>query len=555
MRKTIGAFLLSSVICLTAMFGVACGGDSGVINDGKTVNVKVTSAGYGTTFVTALADKFNAIYANSEEGYKINVLPAQENLSNTILLQDIYSDSGVDVYWSSVPVQLGLEGSYGECLADITESVYNQPAIKFDGTNESKTIKEKVEESSFDLNANSTYNGKYYGVPTTIGTMGFAVNTKVINDYGLEIPKTTNEMWNCVDVIMKKAKTTRIFPFTYSTSGNSYPNTPMQYWFAQYVGVDGWNTFWSMQNEDGSNMEKPYEVFKMEGIEECFANFYRMYDYNIGADGSTMQDFNAAQGQVVQGDAAFMSTGSWMYNEECVRWADYIDDVCFVKVPVISELGYKLFGGEGGYDDAKCDLILSAICDGVDANKEVSVIKSEVEKQLNVTLKEEDVQRVAEARGIAIDRSGSCWYLNNKSDPEIKKIAALFLRMCASEEGAALMAKHTNETQFFAPGALANEDEQWFTSQAATLTNKYVTLLAASNTGYRLKLNTGDSMFPGISFYMINSVLQNPTTRYDDSSLKAVKDISIFVEPAKKAASTTYEFAKEQFEKKLWMVD
>lgn len=560
MKKRLFALLMVAVMAV-ACIGTGCGGNKDdVIKDGKTVNVKVVSAGYGTTFVEALAEKFNAIYENTE-GYKINVLPAQINLGNTNLLQDIYSDSGVDVYWTNVPITLALEGDYGECLTDINDLVFAKPAIKFDGTEESKTISEKVAENAYDISKintivylgdNESIKGHYFGVPTAVGCAGFAVNTRVLADYGQSIPKTTNEMWKVVDAIMAKAATTRIFPFAYSISGNGYTSIPLKYWLAQYVGSEKWETFWSMQDKDGNNLENPYEVFAMDGIEQVLTEFFRMYDKNIGSDGSTMQDFTSAQGQIMLGDAAFMATGSWMYNEEYIRYGEYMNDVTFIKVPVISALGVKLFGSV--YSEEKCDEILSAICDGVDEEKEIETIKSEVESKCGVTLNIDDVKTAVEARGVVQDRTNSAWYISSKSDDGIKEIAALFLRMCASEDGARLMAEHTHETQFFAMNAFTDSEEPWFKGTYSMLFNKYVVTSIASTRGYREDLGLSDATFPKLTSYPVNYVLDKNLTVYDASTLKVTGSYSIFSDAAKTTKQLIYDDAKSNIEAGIWKV-
>ena len=343
MKKKWFSMAMAVALSATTVLATGCGANSGgpnvPIDDGKTLNVKVNSAGYGTTFVQALADKFNAIYENSEEGYKVNVLPAQQNLGNTNLLQDIYSDSGVDVYWAKTPIKLALEGEYGVCLLDITDSIISKPAIKFDGTQESETIANKIDKSDFYLGNGIIYNEKYYSLPSIVPSGGLACNTRVLSEYNLEIPKTTDELWHCVDVIMESAASTRVFPFTYSTSGNNYAIMLFQYWYAQYAGIAEWNRFWSMQNADGTNMQNPYEVFANEAVEKTLIECYRAFDYNIAADGSTMQDFTSAQGQIMVGDAAFMATGSWMYNEENVRYGEYMCTSVQASISIASVLG------------------------------------------------------------------------------------------------------------------------------------------------------------------------------------------------------------------------
>lgn len=560
MKKRFFAILMVMVMAIAACFSVGCGNDNGdgVVKDGKTINVKVNSAGYGTTFVTALAEKFNEIYA--EQGYKVNVLPAATDLGNTNLLQDIYSDSGVDVYWTGVNIATALEGDYGECLVDLTDLVYAKPAIKFDGSEESKTIAQKVEEIAYDISQinnvvyigkNESLKGHYFGVPTAVASAGFAVNTKVLADYSQEIPRTTKEMWKVVDAIMADAYTTRVFPFSYSISGNGYTSIPLKYWLAQYLGEQDWEIFWSMQDKDGNNLEKPYEVFAMDGVTQVLEEFFRMYDYNIGSDGSKMQDFIAAQAQLMTGESAFMATGSWMYNEEYVRYAEYIDDVTFIKVPVISALGVKLFGDDG-FNEEQCDTILSKICEGVDANKEVAEIKAAAEVVAGKTLSQEDVDAAIAARGMVQDRSGSSWYLSSKVGEDVKEIATLFLRMCASEDGARLMAEHTNETQYFALNAFEERNEPWFKGTYNMLFNKHVKTMMANPTGYRAALGVGDSTFPKLTYYPVNYVLDKELTVYNPATLVNNGQYAQFTTAAQNTQKLVYDSAKDNFNNGIW---
>jgi hypothetical protein len=328
----------------------------------------------------------------------------------------------------------------------------------------------------------------------------------------------------------------------------------LQYWYAQYAGVAEWNQFWSMQNADGTNMQNPYEVFANEAVEKSLVEYYRAFDFNIAADGSAMQDYTSAQGQIMMGDAVFMVNGSWMYNEENVRYGEFMNDVTFIKAPVISSLGYELFS-DSGYNAEKCDAILSAICDGVDANKEVATIKSEVETALSVSLDMVDIERAVEARAVSLLRSVQGWCVSSKISDDVKPIAELFLRMCASEDGAKLMSQHTSEVHYFAPNVFENSNEPWLKGINEMFHNVHTKQVIAGATGYRSKMGVGDAMFPYMTTYASNHVLSEKITRYNNTTLAVEKGISIYETAAQACAKSVYDHAKKQCDNKLWDVD
>ena len=238
------ALLLAAATVFSAS---ACGGKGeNISSDENTLNVKIRSAGYGTTYIQKLKEQFEKTFA--EEGYKINILAPDADLVSTNLYRDIYSDSGIDLYYTSdVTAQDGVAGEFGGLFEDISD-VFSKPAVKFDGTEESETIVSKLDEGLYN---SFMYEGKYYMMPFAYGTNGFAVNKKVLDDYGIDIPRTTNEMFAAADVIMKDASDTAVYPFTYSLSGNFYYTGAVAQWMAQYGGMKEFKEFTSFRHDGG----------------------------------------------------------------------------------------------------------------------------------------------------------------------------------------------------------------------------------------------------------------------------------------------------------------
>ena len=183
-RKILSAVLSAVMVAGCALAGTGCNKEN-VIKDGKTVNVRVFLAGYGADFVYVLKDKFETAYA--EEGYKLNILtPSNDNNATVVLNELAGGNSGVDLYFTeAVSVETVVAGDYGQIVEELTEIVYNQKAIKFDGSEEEKTVREKIPASSGKADYQNTYyNGKEYGFNWVAGAGGLAVNIDKLSEYG-----------------------------------------------------------------------------------------------------------------------------------------------------------------------------------------------------------------------------------------------------------------------------------------------------------------------------------------------------------------------------------
>ncbi|MBQ7368616.1 MAG: extracellular solute-binding protein [Clostridia bacterium] len=551
MRKTtkFAALMMAGLLSvggLSACGGRGSEGEESVVADGKTVNVRISKAGYGTNYIYKMKEKFEQTYA--DEGYKINVLVPLSGLGETYPYQQIYSDAGIDLFFVGQEFTKSYFDEYGMVFADISETVFAQSPIKFDGTTEDCTVASKID----DLQYANTYEGKYYGLPYALTVEGLAVNTRVLGEFDLEIPRTTNELFACVEAIMSEVNETGVYPFTYYM--NSGQNVSMYHnaWLAQMRGYDGMKEFWSMQDaKTGENLEKPYEVFD-EDFEKILTEFIRIMDYNTAAYGATTQDFKTSQNQFMQGDAVFYPIGDWAYNEEKIRNESKLDDVTIVRFPVISALGTKMFG-EGtkyGYTAEKCEQILCTVIDGVDANKEAATIKAEADAALSVSLDEADVlelcKRVALISGNSDPVSA---VISAKS--EVQDIAALFLRMCASDDGASLIAHETLTANPFDRDALFDYDSAWHQSTSKRLANRYMKQTPRLASGYRRQLGL-TAFTPYTGDRTGTKVLELELTRYDDYKLTPVKDVSIYATAAKTLAETIYTNAKNAWENGQW---
>ena len=543
------ALLLAAATVFSAS---ACGGKGeNISSDENTLNVKIRSAGYGTTYIQKLKERFEKTFA--EEGYKINILAPDADLVSTNLYRDIYSDSGIDLYYTSdVTAQDGVAGEFGGLFEDISD-VFSKPAVKFDGTEESETIVSKLDEGLYN---SFMYEGKYYMMPFAYGTNGFAVNKKVLDDYGIDIPRTTNEMFAAADVIMKDASDTAVYPFTYSLSGNFYYTGAVAQWMAQYGGMKEFKEFtsFSVDNGDGTftdMTEDCYEVFATDSVYEMFKVLFKMYDPNMAALGSGQQDINGAQAQIMKGTAVFYSVGDYFLNEERKRFEKYVDDVTFMNVPVISALGVKLFGKDSayGFDDDKCDKILSAVIEHTDAGKSAEEIKALVDGEYSASLDILDVQTVMERRGYFRASTNAAIVISAKSTK--KELAKTFLRFAASREAGELFAEEAFTASPWAKDVFTDSDNEYLRSVAAILAHPTAQPYLTESTGYKKKMGLSGLFPAGTREIMTVDIYEKTITKYDDN-LNIIATDEVYARAAKEFADNIYAKSKEAVEKGQW---
>lgn len=542
-----------------------------VSNDPKVLNVKIYEGGYGTEYINALKTAFETTFA--DEGYTLNILPPRTDLSGTNVYQEIYSNSGVDVYFAGAKAQDAVYGEYGQCFMDITEVVLNQKAIRYDGTEEDITIGEKIK-YDFDTTIKAD-DGKFYGIPYAMPVGGIAVNKKELDALGLSLPITTNEFFACADAIMadsaakvaagQKTWRTALKPFTYALTGNNYVMGVTNCWMSQYGGAEEHAQFWSFYNEsnqplsvDGTLSGAPSaelaDLFYTEKTSKVLEAIFTMYDPNRCVTNTGSQTFMEAQTKLMQGKAVFCPTGDWMFNEMYKSYPNQLNDIVFMKAPMLSALGVKLYGEGTKYNLStdKCDQVLKTIALAVDANKTVAEITAEVATQCGVQIDENDVKTAAEARGNITMTSGDGIFISEKSTK--KDVAVKFLRMCASDDGGKTFSKNSRTTSPYAPGQI-DETHEWMKNVNKIVTNNYFTQLVSSAKGYRSAVGVTDMFYQ--KYYLASTVRSykyngKEVSIFDPETLGVVGDKSLYTLAANQMAKEIYDDAVTRIANKNW---
>ncbi len=521
MKKFVSMFLAAITLASFAVFGTGCGGSETVVNDDKTINVRLYKAGFGDAFIYELKQKFENLY--SSEGYNINVLPPSQGSAGTPMVQEMYSgykDTQIDLYITGgiqpnmVSGDKNVAQYYekGELCEDLEEIVFNQKAIGYDGKESKDKIADKIVPDFVPfLRAD---NGKLYAFAWAQTNAGMVVNTKKLKSYGVtELPRTTNELIKVFDLILdsEKAKNTKTYPVTYNLTigaggASTYQDCAIQTWLAQY-DVDAYNEFLRMQTkgENGwTDMQDGYKIFENEHIKDVLEVGYQFMDKKYSVPGSNEHELAQAQSLVMEeqgyNNAVFMLNGDWFLNEVKKNYSAGLNDIEFMNVPVISSLGVELFGAGTSYalTDEKCDELLSFICKEADANKTIDEIIESVSNEMGITVAAADVEKVADARGVCYSRGIEHVAFITKGSTK-KDIAALALRMMASDDFAKTFIDTANASSPYTKSVDATSKYAFINEAKALVDNAYFRAINGRYEGLRIKVLSSYSMFPTIS--------------------------------------------------------
>ena len=550
--KKVTALLLSALLTLGAVSGLAACGDDSIQVDETTIVVKVRRAGFGTDWLYELKGKFEAAYA--DKGYKVKIMTPDNAIKGDTLIKELvlgYEDTKVDLYISSDvnPDSVGALGDYGVLVENIEESVYNQPAISYDGTEESKTVREKIRAEAIPYMTDA--NGELYGYSWAQTSAGLVVNTRKLAAYGLDLPKTTNEMFDCFDKIycgyngIENSIESGTYPITYVSGGSGYGLVFLYALMAQY-DIDDYNKFWTFTTTDetGASIkltdEACYELYDEPMLLEMMKVAYRTFDMNISAPGSLSQTVDQAQAKIM-GDvdgAVFMFNGDWMLNEVKLNYEEDLHDIDFINFPVVSAVGTKVFGAGTNYnfDDAKCEELLSYIIGLVDENKDVEEIVADVKAEKNIEITEADAKEIARARGVTYSRGMEHVAYVNKGTPK-KDIVSLFLRMMSSDDFGETFSRVANGTSPYCAKENTTSEYAFVRNASKIPSNQHFSLVSQFGRlkGYRGEIGGGLlSMFTLKSHIPDYITSESTTTIYTDGGTRNGSLDSVYTVAAQK---------------------
>ena len=391
-------------LVLAAVFAVPAGGCSKrAPDDENTLEIELYKAGYGETFLHALADE----YEKNHEGVKIYInASSEESLIRTHLPSgpsnntvDLYlqGDSYFDLMGETGGVDfLGVH--YENKLADLTD-VYNAVI-----PGENVTVKQKMfDDYEAYHNVGDGERGKYYQFPWAAGIGGITYNYNLFQANGWEVPNTTDELFALCERISAAELTyakKKLYPFIF-TLEDSYWDMAYLTWWAQYDGVTAFNKFWQGEyyDEEAQSFHFGPSMMLSRGKEEALKVLDRILcidksksDWAGDAaytDPDSVNTFMQVQTKYFSGGSAMMVNGDWLENEVRTDFEDELAsgelDIRYMAMPVISSLGEKLgltdaqlsaaveYVRNGGEKPAISDDALTAVADACKINQTLGV--------------------------------------------------------------------------------------------------------------------------------------------------------------------------------------
>lgn len=561
-KKTIaGVIAIAASVVVGMMSFTGCGAKEDVVRDEKTINIRACIGGYGDSWLRALAAKFNEVYA--DKGYKANVLASSTDLESKVAMKELYSkDDWVDLYFVNVNNTMAQftesGGEYGQLVADLTDTVWNNTAINFNGEEESKTlISEKMQVSLPDDVLK--VNGRVYGFNTSNDIGGMIVNTDKLAKYGVtRIPKTTNELFDVFELIyegdaskgIKGSLESNIFPVTFLGGDNGYPVHFVTAWQAQYAGIEEYERFYGYTDESGKErLEDGYKVYDDESLNKMLEAMFNMYDSSFVASGSNNNSIDTAHIKIMsdKGGAVFMSDGNWAYNEIITNYQSSINNLAFANVPVLSAVGVKLFGKDTtyGFDDDKCEQVLSFAIDKTDEGKTAAEIVADAKSEKGWDLNEREVTEVMKARGIYCSRSALAAGAFVAEKSNVKDLCYLFLRMFASDDNATLYNKECNGFTAYMTDFSKAKDTQYNKQCQAIVKTAYATPVWMNSTDLRLKMGHNNLIFPNSDLSFVSKIIGKQATIYKDG--KKTGDKSLYAKNAEDMLVEVRAYARDNW--------
>lgn len=449
MKKVITALM----IIIFASFLVACGGDNNVTRDERVLNVKIYRAGYGDRWLEEMGKAFSETF--KEEGYTVKIIESAYtlNVDSELLtpkrnMTDIYFVSGIDLSAAIDQSFNILKTNEETLLLDLTDVLYNAKPINVNKEEENIRIIDKMNPEILQYQkyygVKEKWHDRYFLLPWVRAVTGFVYDAELLREeFGLEMPRTTDEFIEQIDIIRESYKD--IAPIV-SAMANAprYWRYVTDVWWSQYSGAKAFENFFKMIPATGDTLTNGYDVYDDEGLRKAYEVLAMILRPENAPAASGSWDHDRAQNSLLTGKSMFMVTGDWLPREMEEHFSEKSENMAIMPAPIISDLGVKLRldgSSSGAVDRTKAEAVLREIVSCIDQGKTESEVVSLIKQSHNITLAETVVKEVFVARGIYTDL-GINHSILIPSYAKNKDLAVLFLRFMASDDGIRIFRKY-----------------------------------------------------------------------------------------------------------------
>lgn len=428
-------------ILLLAGFFAGCGQENPEPTDigegqvqNKVCRIVYNSSGYSHTWLQKAAEAFEQVYA--EEGYKIELdINFGFSADSTTQIGLGPDKNDTDLYFTGTNMEHVLDASKrimrgeGPVLLDLSECVFNKPAIGLDKKEEEKTLAERYfldKEYLYYDGAVEEFHGGIFAIPNQVSACGIILNPTVTEKFGYpadNLPRTTDEFNQMCHVIAEQGPEQGIYPYSWAGSNASGYWGYLQYeYFAQYSGKEAFMNFAKTMPESGDIYTDGWKVYEDMGIYYSLEALEPIMKLQYSPKGSASDTHLEAQHKMLVGNTAFIVSGDWLLCEMRDEYYEEASQCIFMNAPVLS-----VIGEECGITDAQ----LSQAVKMVDEKKTNAEIMAAISG-----LDEAETQRIRDARNVyscgdKAVQGGACI----PAYADAKEVAVLFLRFLFSEDG------------------------------------------------------------------------------------------------------------------------
>ena len=235
-KKRVAVLLTFALLSFSLLFAGCNKRDNSV----ETLEIYVANFGYGYEWLQPLMDdfakqdwvkekypnlKFEEVSKNSERTYAVDQIKSGKTTVDLF----ISCSSGADSFESK-----DSKGNpYFEELTDVYESEVPGEGVLF---------KDKMQDEFLTMSTYETYGGEYtyFCVPWVTGMQGMVYNRTMFEEYGWEVPNTTDDLLVLCDEIVADGEV----PFIFTSKENYWTCMMFLLWWGQYEGADNYANFY-----------------------------------------------------------------------------------------------------------------------------------------------------------------------------------------------------------------------------------------------------------------------------------------------------------------------
>ena len=426
--KKFGKIMWALALAACCLFALpAC--QSGPADTENTLIIEVYEGGYGTTFMTRLADRFMEL----NEGVEVYATPAPTltHGETEAKLRAGPQYTPTDMFFANTAnfnqfVARGSEMVSGyDCVLEDLSGVLDETVYGEDITVGKKMRDEYVEYFTYK-------DGGVYALAWASGVSGIVYHADVFEDMGWEVPLTTDQMTKELFPQIKQAGWS---PVTWP-GAIGYWIYGIMTWWAQYEGVEAFNDFFRAKDENG---DYTYELFGQYGRYEALQVLEDIIADKNGNSYYGSISLNHTNSQMAfletSNKIAMMPNGDWLENEMASNFEPGSVQIKMMKTPIISAIVDTFEAPDNGMNDKTLQFIVGRIDAGDDWTAvNAALASAPSEAGVNVTsILESTYNKVAEARRISFS-NGFDHEILVPSYSNAKELAKEFIRFMASDE-------------------------------------------------------------------------------------------------------------------------